>query len=110
MMNWEARIARAKKRGAFARTDKALCGPWISCAVGEHRGEYAEEARSAPGAPQARTLRNLGGCFAGAVEGDDIDAAGRVWTSIQAWFRRYGKRRAPRWRERVGRREVHADR
>ncbi len=92
-MNWDARLKRAEKQGKFAKADRDLAGPWLSCAVGERSGQYREwKAKNAePGTPLSGVLSALGFDFYYDVAHDNVDFARDAYDAIQAWFQRYGK-------------------
>ena len=94
-MDWHARLTRAEKRGKFAKADLELAGPWLSCVVGEHKGQYRVQVQgkwAEPGEPSAAGLHTLGFEFYCAVLDESVDDAREIYDAIQAWFQRYGKK------------------
>ena len=87
-MNWNRRLARAEKCGRFTDDDITLASKWLTCAVGEHRGEYDQ---GIGGTPNSDALIRIGMRFALAVRHQDSASAAGAYAAIERWFRRYGK-------------------
>lgn len=103
-MNWQQRVARALRRGEFNAMDKRLSAPWISCAVGEYRGQYEEVTVAwAEACPVDYDLISYGAAFHLAVlDNQPCHAAGLLHAinvriaRLRENARRRNARRAPR--------------
>ena len=94
MLPWATRIARAEKRGFFNEDDKHRASRWLQCAVGEHRGQYAEDASSSKATPVSSKLTDHGIELRIAVFDNEFAKAWAAHKRIAQWMRRYGRREA----------------
>lgn len=77
--SWPARIAAARKRGAFSAMDAELAAGWPTCACGRLD---AAIPRFSWGAPYDGILRDLGSQFSTAVNQDSFATASKLITAI----------------------------
>ena len=78
-MTWRERIAAARKRGRFTKTDVNLAAEWSTCAAGEHdcMPWNVSNLQVAIG------LIDDGAAFAGAVARNEFDTAEQLLDSIE---------------------------